>query len=241
MRESNTMNKERLQKYMAECGVASRRKAEELIAQGRVRVNGKIVTEQGVKVDENDLVQVDGKKIEKKEKNVYIKLYKPVGVVTTASDQFGRKTVLDLIDVKERIYPVGRLDYDTSGLLILTNDGALTRKLTHPSSNTEKTYIALTDKTPSKEALLEFSRGMEILGRLTAPATIEIIDVGPKGTKLKITIHEGRNRQIRRMCEKMGCKVKKLKRISVGSVTLGALKSGQYAYLTDEELEALWS
>ena len=232
---------ERLQKVIAKAGIASRRKAEELITSGKVKVNGKVVTEMGVKVSDNDEIVVNGQPI-RQENKVYYLLNKPRRTICSVSDEKGRDTVLSCFEgVNELIYPIGRLDYDTSGLLILTNDGALTRKLTHPSSNTEKTYIALTDKPPSKEALREFSWGMEILGRLTAPAAIEIIDVGPKGTKIKITIHEGRNRQIRRMCEKMGCKVKKLKRISVGSVTLGALKSGQYAYLTDEELEALWS
>lgn len=232
----------RLQKYLAEAQVASRRKAEEIILQGRVRVNGEIITELGTKVEsDRDIVTVDGKKVQISKKMVYIMLNKPEGCVTTVKDQFERKSVLDYVcDVKERVYPVGRLDYDTSGLLLLTNDGDLTYKLTHPKHNIKKTYIAMVDREPSTEDLENFKKGLFIDGRKTAPAEIEIVKKS-KLTTLNIKIHEGRNRQVRKMCAAIGCNVVRLKRISEGNLELGKLEKGTYRYLTDEEIKYLKS
>lgn len=230
----------RLQKYLAEAQVASRRKSEEIILAGRVSVNDKIVTELGTKVEsEVDIVKVDGKIVEICEKMLYILLNKPEGCVTTVKDQFDRKSVLDYVsNIKERIYPVGRLDYDTSGLLILTNDGELTYKLTHPKHNVDKTYVADVDREPSAEDMKRFESGIIIDGRKTAPAKIKIIKKG-KLTSLEIKIHEGRNRQVRKMCAAINCNVVKLKRIALGNIELGALEKGKYRELNEKEISYL--
>ncbi len=224
----------RLQKFLSEAQVASRRKAEDIIAQGRVTVNGVVADIPGTKIDdERDAVCVDGKPVKKAEKLIYIILNKPEGCVTTVHDQFNRKTVLDYVDdIEQRIYPVGRLDYNTSGLLLLTNDGDLTYKLTHPKHNIEKTYEAVVDKMPTASAMERFRKGIEIDGRKTAPAYIEKIG----DNKLKIKIHEGRNRQIRKMCEAIGSPVKTLKRTAIGNLKLENIDKGKYRYLTDEEI-----
>ena len=230
----------RLQKYLAEAQVASRRKAEEIILQGRVKVNDKTITELGTKIEsDRDNITVDGKRFQICEKMIYIMLNKPEGCVTTVKDQFDRKSVIDYVsDVKERVYPVGRLDYDTSGLLILTNDGDLTYKLTHPKHNIEKTYIADVDREPDSNDMEKFKKGLIIDGRKTAPAEIEIMKRG-RLTSLKIKIHEGRNRQVRKMCAAINCNVVRLKRIAEGNLKLGNLERGKYRYLTDEEIRYL--
>lgn len=232
----------RLQKYMAECGVASRRKAEQMIIDGRVKVNGELITELGFKVDENDVVLVDDKKISPESEFVYIMLHKPTGCVTTASDQFDRKTVMDYLSgVKQRVYPVGRLDYDTSGLLLLTNDGELTYRLTHPKHNVDKTYIASLDRTPDEDELERLRKGIMLDERRTAPAEVELLGIQQGHQQVKITIHEGRNRQVRRMCEAIGCKVLRLDRIGVGKLRLGELKKGHYRELTKDEVNYIKS
>ena len=231
----------RLQKYLAECGVASRRKSEEFILKGMVSVNGKIVSELGVKIDdEKDIVEFNGKKIVRKKKYTYIIFNKPEGCVTTVKDQFGRKTVLDYIkDIHVRVYPVGRLDYDTSGLLILTDDGELTYTLTHPKHNIPKTYVAKVNKIPSERDVSKFKKGLVIDGHKTSPAELIILKKYEHKAELKITIHEGRNRQVRKMCAQIGCNVLSLKRISVGELTLGTLKKGEYRMLSDKEISYL--
>ena len=233
----------RLQKFLAEANVASRRKAEEMILAGRVRVNGKTVTELGTKVDdEKDTVEADGREVRIDSNLVYIMLNKPEGCVTTAHDQFNRPTVLDFVEgVRERIYPVGRLDYDTSGLIILTNDGDLTYRLTHPKHNVAKTYIALVDSEPTEQEIHTFENGVVIDGRKTARARLKVIKKDQVGVYLMIAIHEGRNRQVRKMCEAIGHPVRRLKRIATGKLTLGRLKKGQWRYLTDEEIAYLKS
>jgi pseudouridine synthase len=232
----------RLQKYLAECGVASRRKSEEYILEGRVKVNGKVITELGTKVKKGDRVEFDGKLVNKEERLVYIMLHKPEGCVTTVTDQFERHTVMDYIDIEERIFPVGRLDYDTSGLLLLTNDGELTYKLTHPKHNITKTYIATVENKPSKEEMQRFSKGLIIDGYKTSPAKIFVAKHHENGlVSLKIQIKEGRNRQVRKMCEEIGCPVRYLKRIATGRLVLGTLKKGDYRELTTDEVAYLKS
>lgn len=231
----------RLQKYLAECGVASRRKCEELILQNKISVNNKTVNTLGTKINPNkDIIKYMGKKVSNKKKSIYIILNKPTGYITTAKDQINRPTVLDLItDIDERIYPVGRLDADTSGLLLLTNDGSLTYKLTHPKSNTPKTYIAKIKGTPTSKELDKFRKGLKIEDYTTAPAKIQLVQVKDKTSIVKITIHEGRNRQIRKMCKKIGHPVITLERVSVGKLELGKLKESEYRHLTKKELELL--
>lgn len=187
-------------------------------------------------------MEADGKEVRIEGKLVYIMLNKPEGCVTTAHDQFNRRTVLDLVEgVSERIYPVGRLDYDTSGLIILTNDGDLTYRLTHPKHNVAKTYIALVDREPTEEEIHTFENGVVIDGRKTAKARLKVIKQDDVGAYLMIVIHEGRNRQVRKMCEAIGHPVRRLKRTATGKLTLGKLKKGQWRYLTDEEIAYLKS
>jgi 23S rRNA pseudouridine2605 synthase len=235
---------ERLQKYMAICGVASRRKCEELIIDGRVKVNGTVITQLGTKVDpEGDKIEIDGKLIEPFNKNVYIMLNKPEGYVTTVKDQFDRPTVLSLVkgEVSERIYPVGRLDYDSCGLIILTNDGDLTYKITHPSHNVTKSYLCILDKIPSPKSISDFCRGVDIGDYKTAPAFTRLVEKrGNKGV-VEVEISEGKNRQIRRMWDALGYKVIFLQRVSVGKIQLGSLKEGRWRFLTPEEIKYLKS
>ncbi len=235
--ENKAIEKVRLQKYMAQCGVASRRHAEELIHNGKVKVNGVTVTEMGVLVSENDRVEVQGRLVKKESTRIYIMLNKPSGYVTTVSDPEGRRTVLDLIEgIDERIYPVGRLDYDTTGLLILTNDGDFAYRNTHPGQETTKTYVAEVLGMPSNDVLHALRRGVQLDGKLTAPADVEVIDIKNKSAVLKIVIHEGRNRQVKRMCEAVGHAVLRLKRTAVGRLSLGDLKLGQWRYLSPQEV-----
>lgn len=231
----------RLQKYLADCGVASRRGSEEIIRAGRVKVNGETISEMGVKIDEdNDLVTVDDSIVRPQNKMIYIMLNKPVGFVTTVSDDKGRDTVMDLVsDIPARIYPVGRLDYDTSGLLLMTNDGDLTYKLTHPKNNIEKTYVAEVTGNISMDTLLKLRGGVVIDGVKTSPAKVEVIGATQLGTKLEITIHEGRNRQVRKMFESVGCIVKRLTRTREAGLTLGHIPLGRWRKLTESEVNML--
>jgi 23S rRNA pseudouridine2605 synthase len=234
---------ERLQKVMAELGVASRRKCEELILQGKVSVDGQIITELGTKVDkQSSVILVDGIRITNEIKKVYLLLNKPIGYITSAKDQYDRPTVMDLIsESKVRLYPVGRLDYDTEGLLILTNDGDLTFKITHPSHNVTKTYTALVSGAVQEEAIEIFNEGVLIEDYKTSPAKLEILKYINNDTLVNITIHEGKNRQVRKMCEAIGHSVLRLKRISIGSLKLGDLSTGHYRHLNKEEIKYLYS
>lgn len=233
----------RINKYIASCGVASRRKAEEIILDRRVKVNGEIVSELSFNIDENkDIVEIDGKVISLSENHVYIVVNKPEGYITTVKDQFDRPSVLDLVtDIKERVYPIGRLDYETSGLLILTNDGDLTYKLTHPKHEIDKTYVALVKGQPTYEELKNFRDGLEIEDYKTAPAKIRVVDVNEEKnySKCEIKIHEGRNRQVRKMCKAINHPVLRLRRIAMGEIRLKGLKVGEYRHLTKEEIEYL--
>ncbi|WP_313528923.1 pseudouridine synthase [Anaerotignum sp.] len=235
---------ERLQKFLAEAGVASRRKAEELIVAGKIKVNGKVVTELGTKIDpKKDEVFYLDKKISNKEvEMVYIMLHKPEGYVTTAKEQFGRPGVMDLIkDINARIFPVGRLDYDTSGLLLLTNDGDLTYKLTHPKHDVDKTYVAKVYGTPDDMDLQKFRRGVTIDGRTTKPAKIQVLEKGDRQSTVEIVIHEGRNRQVRKMCEAIKHPVAQLKRVATGELKMGDLPKGKFRHLTAKEVKYLKS
>ena len=232
---------ERLQKFIARCGIASRREAENIILSGRVTVNKKTVTELGTKVDEdNDKVFLDGQRILPEKKLYYIMLNKPKGYVTTVKDEFDRKTVLELVeDLDARLYPVGRLDYDSEGLLLLTNDGDFAYKLTHPTQHVAKKYHAVVEGVADLEHVLKLRKGVEIDGYLTKPAKVEIADVRERTTQLNITISEGKNRQIRRMCEAVGLPVIKLTRVNIGGISLGNLPKGKWRHLTEAELKIL--
>ncbi|WP_408954586.1 pseudouridine synthase [Natroniella sp. ANB-PHB2] len=231
---------ERLQKVMAKAGVASRRQSEKLITAGRVEVNGKVVMELGTKVDPNkDQIKVDGSQITK-EKPVYILLNKPQGCVTTADDPHGRRTVLDLIKVKQRVYPVGRLDYDTEGLLLLTNDGDVTYALTHPSHEITKKYIATVKGVPNQGNLKALERGIKLADGWTAPAKVELVVDFSERAILSLEIHEGRKHQVKRMCKAVGHPVQELKRIKMGPLELDDdLKLGDYRFLRKNEIKQL--
>lgn len=232
---------ERLQKVIAHAGIASRRKAEELILEGRVKVNGSVVKELGRKVTASDRVEVDGVQIESEEP-VYFLFYKPRGVISSVHDDKGRKIVTDFFEtIEQRIYPVGRLDYDTSGLLLLTNDGEFANLLMHPSNEIEKVYVAKTKGIPSREKLTSLSRGIVLEDGKTAPAKVKLMTVDKKKDTaiVEIAIHEGRNRQVRRMFEAIGHPVLKLKRERYGFLTLDGLRTGEIRELTHHEVKQL--
>ena len=235
----------RINKYIALCGVASRRKAEELILAGKVKVNDNIVTELSYQVDEeNDVVKVDDKIIKEENKLVYILLNKPEGYITTVKDQFDRESVLDLVtDIKERVYPIGRLDYETSGLLLLTNDGDLTYKLTHPKHEVDKTYVARVKGKLTPDEIKMFKSGLKIEDYVTAPAKLKVIRYDEKTnvSLLEIKIHEGRNRQVRKMCRAINHPVLRLKRTAMGKIRIGECEIGKYRYLTEDEVKYLKS
>lgn len=236
-------NQIRLQKYLAEAGIASRRKAEEYILSGRVKVNNKIVKELGTKIDiEKDEVVFDNKKVLlNKDKKVYILLNKPLDYVTTAKDQFGRETVLDLVKVKERLVPVGRLDMYTTGALILTNDGDFVYKVTHPKHEIEKTYTATVKGIVNIEDVEKLKAGVKIDDYITKSAKVKILktDEEKNISRLEIIIHEGKNRQVRKMCEAVGKKVLALHRSKIGNISVKDLKLGTWRYLSDKEVKQI--
>ena len=231
---------ERLQKFMARCGVASRRKCEELILDGKVKVNNQVISELGTKINPSmDIVEVEGVLIKPEERKVYIALNKPVGYITSVKDEKNRKTVLDLINVEERIYPIGRLDYNTSGLLLLTNDGDVYNKVIHPRQEINKVYIAIVKGHINNKKMDLFREGIDIGGYVTAPAKIRIRKKFDNSTKVEITIQEGKNRQVRRMCEKIGNPVIALKRIKIGDIELDGLEQGKWRHLSEQEVKYL--
>lgn len=233
---------ERLQKVLASAGVASRRKAEELILQGRVTVNRKVVTELGTKVDPaRDEVRVDGERIQIESRRVYIMLNKPRGVLSTMEDERGRSALGDLVSLPARLYPVGRLDATSEGLILLTDDGALANLLTHPRYMHDKEYLVLVNGHPSAKTLEAWQRGVLIDDKLTAPARIAVLDSQRDSTLLRIQMHEGRKRQIRRVASLLGHPVRELKRVRLGPLQLGSLESGQWRYLTEKEIGDLES
>ena len=231
----------RLNKYLASCGAASRRGADELIRSGRVKVNAAVVTEPGARVEtDNDTVTLDGKKVTPVSKMTYIMLYKPKGCITSVRDDKGRKTVYDYLDVEvPHLVPVGRLDYDTEGLLLLTNDGELANRLTHPSGEVPKTYLVRAEGQFPEHILAKLRKGVEIDGVKTKRSKVKLLEQDEKEGKLLVTITEGRNRQIRRMFEAVGRNVVFLKRMAIGELRLGGLARGKWRYLRDEEVEYL--
>lgn len=236
------MDKIRLQKYMANSGIASRRKCEEYILQGKVKVNGKVVLELGTKIiPAKDEVEFENRKINQEEKFVYILLNKPIGYVTTSKDQFGRDDVLDLVKVKERIVPVGRLDMYTSGALILTNDGDFVYKVTHPKHEINKTYTVTLKGIITKDEVIKLQNGVDIGDYITKPAKVKILktDEEKQISRLEIVIHEGKNRQVRRMCEAVGRKVLALHRTKIGDISVKDLELGRWRHLKKEEVQKL--
>lgn len=233
---------ERIAKTIANNGYCSRRKAEELISKKKVRVNGEVINEPGTLVSPNDIIEVEGNILEKNEK-VYILLNKPRGVVSTTTDDKNRKTVLDLINIKVRVYPIGRLDYDTTGVLLLTNDGELTNKLLHPSSKIEKVYIAKIKGIPTKGHINTLESGIIIDGKKTARSKVKIkkIDKKTNTSVISVTVHEGRNHQIKDMFKSLGYEVVKLRRERIGFLTAEGLKIGEYRYLNIKEVKVLYN
>ena len=232
----------RLQKYLANNGIAARRKCEENILEARVKVNGKLVSELGTKINpEKDIIEFDGNAVEKVEKHVYILLNKPIGYVTTVKDQFDRPTVLDLVNIKEKVLPVGRLDMYTSGALLLTNDGDFINKITHPKNEVEKTYTATVKGIVNQEDVQRLENGVEIDDYISGKAKVKILktDEEKKLSRVQITIHEGKNREVRKMCEAIGKKVLALHRRKIANLDVKKLKIGQWRYLTDSEVKEL--
>ncbi len=236
------MEEIRLQKYIAKSGVASRRKAEELILEGKIQVNGKTITELGTKVNpEKDIVTYNGRKLKTEEKFVYILLNKPIGYVTTVKDQFGRDSVLDLVKVKEHLVPVGRLDMYTSGALILTNDGDFVYKVTHPKHEIEKTYTVTIKGIVKNEEVEMLRKGVKIEDYTTKPAKVKILktDEEKNISRLEITIHEGKNRQVRKMCETVGHKVLALHRSKIAGIGVKDIPLGKWRFMKEKEIRKI--
>lgn len=232
----------RLNKYIASAGVCSRRKADELIANGNVKVNGASVREHGVQVEPGDVVAVNGKVIEEPADKIYVAVNKPLGYITSMDDDKGRATVAELVeDIPERLFPVGRLDYNTTGLLIMTNDGQLTYTLTHPKHEVWKTYVAVVAGVLSDTRIAKLRKGVDIGGFVTSPAKVKVIKQMPRHAVVEIKIREGKNRQVRKMFAAVGNKVQSLERTAIGDVRLGRLMSGHYRKLTRQEVEYLKS
>jgi len=232
----------RLNKYIADAGICSRRKADELISNGNVKVNKAVIKEMGYQVEDGDEVIVNGTKIETKGKKVYVAVNKPKGYITSMDDDKERLTVAELVaDIPERLFPVGRLDYNTTGLLIMTNDGQLTYTLTHPKHEVYKTYIAKVAGVISDKRLAMLRKGVDIGGFVTSPARVKVLKQMPRHAVVEISIKEGKNRQVRKMFAAVGNKVQELERVSIGDIRLGRLMSGHYRKLTKEEVEYLKS
>ncbi len=230
----------RLQKYLALCGAASRRHAEEMIADGRVKVNGHVITEMGVQVEEEDEVRLDGKIMRPENVKKYVIYHKPAGEVTTVNDPEGRACVLDHFrDYPVRLFPAGRLDYDSEGLLLLTNDGELTEKMLHPSNEVDKSYLARVTGEVTMESVRQLRAGVMLDDHRTSPAKVRIVKLEAFATQVLVTIHEGRNRQVRRMFEAVGHQVLQLRRVRFGPLELGELRRGEWRELRPEEVKAL--
>lgn len=240
----SALNEMRLQKYLAEAGLTSRRKAEQLIVEGKIKVNGNIVTELGTKVNpDKDKVTYNEKEVKLKEDKVYILLNKPIGYVTTVKDQFNRDSVIDLVKVKQRLVPVGRLDMYTSGALILTNDGDFVYKVTHPKHEIDKTYTVTLKGIVNKEDVQKLKDGVDIGNYITRPAKVKILKTDEEKdiSRLQIIIHEGKNRQVRKMCESIGYKVLALHRSEIAGIGVKDIELGKWRYLTQNEVKKFLS
>ena len=237
------MEEERLQKFIANQGICSRRKAEEYITSGRIKVNGNVIMELGTKIDPNkDIIEVDGKKISNiSGKKVYILLNKPIGYVTTTRDQFNRNTVLDLVNIKEKVLPVGRLDMYTSGAIILSNDGDFIYKITHPKYEVEKTYNVTLKGQVTDEEIEQLKNGVQIENYVTGKAKVKILRIDKEKdlSRVEIIIHEGKNREVRKMCEAIGRKVLALHRTKIGNISVKDLRLGTWRYLRPNEIKSL--
>jgi 23S rRNA pseudouridine2605 synthase len=230
----------RLNKYIAQAGIASRRKADELTVQGKVRINGAVMKEPGYDVAEGDVVEVDGRVIRHEAKKVYVMLNKPLGYITSADDEKSRPTVMELVaDIEERLFPIGRLDYNTSGMLLMTNDGELAYKLSHPKHHVYKTYRARVSGQLSAERLAKLRNGVDIGGFVTSKAIVNVIRQSERSAIVEIKIYEGKNRQVRKMFSAVGNKVLELERVAIGDLYLGHLRQGHYRKLTRQEIEYL--
>lgn len=230
----------RLNKYIAQAGIASRRKADELTLQGKVRINGAVMKEPGYDVAEGDVVEVDGRAVRHEVKKVYVMLNKPLGYITSADDEKSRPTVMELVaDIEERLFPIGRLDYNTSGMLLMTNDGELAYKLSHPKHRVYKTYRARVSGQLSGERLAKLRNGVDIGGFVTSKAIVNVIRQSERSAIVEIKIYEGKNRQVRKMFSAVGNKVLELERVAIGDLYLGHLKQGHYRKLTRQEIEYL--
>ncbi len=232
----------RLNKYIASAGICSRRKADELIANGNVKINGTVIREMGAQVGEGDVVSVNGRILKHDTAKVYVAVNKPLGYITSMSDDKDRATVADLVaDIPERLFPVGRLDYNTTGLLLMTNDGDLAHTLTHPGHEVNKTYIATVSGVVSNARLAKLRKGVDIGGFVTSPAQVRVLKQNPHSAVVEISIHEGKNRQVRRMFAAVGNKVQSLERVAIGDIRLGRLLQGHYRKLTRSEIDYLKS
>lgn len=232
----------RLNKYIAHSGLASRRKADDLVFNGNVKINGVTCHEPGYDVKDGDVVEVNGSRIQSAEKLEYVLLNKPLGYITSVQDEHDRPVVTELVaDINARLFPVGRLDYNTSGLLIMTNDGDLAYRLTHPKHEVTKTYRARVAGNLSNVKIAKLRKGVDIGGFVTSPAQVKVVKPGERSTVVEITIHEGKNRQVRKMFAAVGNRVQELERISLGELRLGRLKEGHYRKLKREEIEYLKS
>lgn len=231
----------RINKFLSSCGIDSRRKCEVLVTEGRVKVNGKTVNNLATDIKEDDIVEVDGHYVTLNDRKTYIMLNKPKGCVTTVSDDKGRKTVLDFVKIKKRVFPVGRLDYDTEGLLILTDDGDLANKIMHPSNSVKKTYSVRIEGEPTESELKRLRSGVEFGGVKYSPAEVIVVETEKGETKLKITVSEGKNHEIKNMMEAIGKTVCFLKRVSIGNLAVGGLKRGEWRYLKEDEIAYLKS
>lgn len=231
----------RINKYLSGCGIDSRRKCEQLVLDGRVRINGKTVTALGTDVKDGDYVEVDGRAVALAQRKVYVMLNKPKGCVCTVHDEKGRKTVLDFVKLKERIFPVGRLDYDTEGLLLLTNDGEIANTVTHPKNMVKKVYSVRVEGEPSEAELKRLRAGVEYNGVKYAAAQVSVLGTENNETKLEITVTEGKNHEIKNMIESLGRRVMFLKRTAIGGLRLGGLSREEWRYLSAKEVEHLKS
>ncbi|MDR1292242.1 MAG: rRNA pseudouridine synthase [Clostridiales Family XIII bacterium] len=230
----------RLNKYIARAGVCSRRKADELTLRGDVKINGKVIKTPGADIGDGDVVEVNGRAVAPVRKSVYILLNKPKGYITTVSDEFGRPTVMELTgDIEGRVFPVGRLDADTTGMLIMTNDGDFANAVAHPAGEMRKTYRARVNGAVSKERLARLRRGVNVDGRMTAPADVTLVRQSAAGAVVDIAIHEGRNRQVRKMFDAVGNKVIDLQRTAIGDIRIGGLKPGHWRKLSKSEIDSL--